>query len=197
MQPNQLLTAAQVSQLAISAGYKPENLRAILDVESSGHGFSTITGRLIIRFEQSWFKREKKDWQNDTAHLAWLNPGSGNQTDQYLAFNNAFAEDPKAAMLSTSIGLPQIMGFHFDELGFKSVGEMWDFAKVSEANQVQLMIRFIKNNPKLDHAVKNGDWPTVAYYYNGAAYKELAAKTNSVPYDLRLAHSAASFSNAA
>jgi len=49
-------------------------------------------------------------------------------------------------MKSTSIGLMQIMGFHFSELGFKTVGEMWDYAKISEKNQIELALKFIKNN---------------------------------------------------
>jgi hypothetical protein len=189
MQPNQLLTIDQVNALAKKAGYDPINLRTILDVESSGHGFSTVTGRLIIQFEPSWFKKTDKEWREHTASGVWLNNGIGNQTQEWDAFNDAFKSNPTAAMLSTSIGLPQVMGFHYSSLGFKAVGDMWDFAKVSEANQVDLMIRFIKLNPKLDKAVKFSNWDDVAYYYNGAGYKELAARTGSLPYNLRLERS--------
>ena len=49
----------------------------------------------------------------------------------------------------------------------------------SEAHQVDLAIRFIKANPKLDKALKNKDWVTVAYCYNGAGYKKFN-------YDARL-----------
>ena len=82
-------------------------------------------------------------------------------------------------MESTSIGMMQVMGFHWKLLGFKSVGEMWDYAKQSEANQVDMAIRFIKSNTKLDAGVRFKNWNTVAYYYNGAKYKDFK-------YDSRL-----------
>ncbi|HCN48796.1 MAG TPA: hypothetical protein DIT10_06845 [Chryseobacterium sp.] len=40
----------------------------------------------------------------------------------FPVFNDAFAKDKDAAMKSTSIGLPQILGIHYKRLGFASVG---------------------------------------------------------------------------
>lgn len=104
---------------------------------------------------------------------AWqiLNGVEG-QTSEYKAFSRAFQFNPDAAMMASSIGLMQVLGEHYNSLGFKTVGEMWDFAKVSEYNQVIIAIRFIKLNKKLDAALKNKDWETFAYYYNGSAYKK-------------------------
>lgn len=189
MLPGQLLTIDQINGLAVAAGYDPAALRAVLDVESDGHGFSSVTGRIIIRFEPTWFKREHKNWASDKTHTVWQNYTGESQTEQWHYFDSAYAEDATAAMLATSIGLGQIMGFHYGDLGFKDVGDMWDFAKASEAHQVDQMIRFIKTIPKLDVALKTYDWATFAYYYNGASYKELAVKMNERPYDERLAHS--------
>jgi hypothetical protein len=66
----------------------------------------------------------------------------------------------------------QVMGFHYRELGFNTVGAMWDFAKINEANQVELGLKFIKSIPALLQALKSKDWAGFAYRYNGAAYKE-------------------------
>ena len=187
MKPNQLLTQEEISHLALTNGYDPASLKAVLEVESAGHGFSSVTGKIIIQFEPAWFKRKALDWQKHNTNTIWQNNGISNQAQEWLAFNDAWKVSPDAAMQSTSIGLPQIMGFHYRLLGFKQVGEMWDFAKVSEANQVAMMIKFIKANPKLDTALKNDDWGTFAYIYNGAGYKELAARTKTMPYDKRLA----------
>jgi hypothetical protein len=74
----------------------------------------------------------------------------------------------------------QVMGFHYAALGFKSVGEMYDFAKKSEKNQVELGLRFVKTKPKLYRALIIGDFPTVAFYYNGTNYR-----VNN--YDVKLA----------
>ena len=104
------------------------------------------------------------------------------QTGEWLAFNDAFSINPDAAMQSTSIGLMQVMGFHYKKLGFATVGAMWDHGKESEANQVDLGLRFIKaaGNEKLFNALKNKDWATFAFYYNGAQYKKFN-------YDTRMA----------
>lgn len=157
------LTDGQIAELACKHGYGFAALKAIIDVESGGIGFSTTTGKIIIQFEPHWFQKYTG---------VRLANGVENQTHEWEAFNKAFKLDPDAAMMSTSIGLMQVMGFHYKMLGFKSVGEMWDFAKISEANQVELAIRFIKSNTKLDGALKSKNWPIVAYYYNGELYKK-------------------------
>ena len=152
-------------------------------VETGGIGFSSFTGRIMIQFEPSWFKKEYADWKADTASKVWLNNGIGNQVQEYAAFNCAYSQDKEAAMLSTSIGIGQVMGFHFRLLGFNRVGDMWTFARVSEANQLELVLRFIKANAKLEKAVKTKNWTLMATYYNGGAFRELAEKNHFTPYD--------------
>lgn len=169
------ITANDISQLATSNGYHPAALEALIKVESGGIGFAEDTGKIIIQFEPSWFKRKSPY----TPSGKWSVNGVERQHNEWIAFNDAFNRDPQAAMESTSIGMMQVMGFHWKALEFSSVGSMWDYAKQSEANQIDLAIRFIKLNKKLDAALKNKDWPTVAYYYNGSAYKKFN-------YDTRL-----------
>ena len=175
----QKLTDSQIAALASKYGYSYAMLKAIIAVESGGIGFSRITGKIIIQFEPSWFKRIYKDWKKFSEGHTWFNNGVDNQDLEWKAFNDAFSIDANAAMQATSIGMMQVMGFHFETLGFNTAGEMWDYAKESEANQVDLALRFIKSNPKLDQAVKNKDCPTIAFYYNGAGYKKFN-------YDARL-----------
>lgn len=172
------LTDSQIRSLALVNGYDYAALRAVIEVESNGNGFAN-NGKLIIQFEPSWFKRTYADWKKADKNSTWINNGVGNQREEWMAFNSAFKQSPAAAMKSTSIGMMQVMGFHCRLLGFKTVGEMWDYAKVSEANQIDLGIRFIKSNNKLDKALKAKDWATFAYYYNGSAYKKYK-------YDTRL-----------
>jgi len=171
----QKLTKDQIIYLAKINGYEYAALKAIIDVESGGKGFAD-DGKIIIQFEPSWFKRKAPY----TPSGLWSLNKVEKQSAEWIAFNNAFTLNADAAMESTSIGLMQVMGFHWKLLGFKSVGEMWDYAKESEANQLEIAIRFIKQNKKLDQALKNKDWATVAYYYNGEKYKQFK-------YDTRLA----------
>lgn len=175
---NTKISNEQIATLAVHYGFEYAALKAIIEVESGGKGFALDTGKILIQFEPSWFKRLSKNWEKSTE--GWLNNKVESQAAEWIAFNAAFQLDPAAAMESTSIGMMQVMGFHWKELGFKSVGEMWDYAKFSEANQIDLALRFILNNPKLTHALKIKDWPTVAYYYNGSGYKKF-------DYDNRLA----------
>lgn len=162
------ITDKQIRQLAEKAGWDYAVLRAIIEVESGGTGFDPRTGKIIIQFEPSWFKRKAPK----APLTAWSRNRVEAQAQEWKAFNDAFAIDANAAMESTSIGLMQVMGFHYKLLGFKTVGAMWDFAKESEANQVELAIRFIKSNAKLERAVILKDFPTVAFYYNGSGYKK-------------------------
>lgn len=173
------LTSSQIILLANDSGYEPSALNSVIKTESSGHGFSDKTGRIIIQFEKSWFKRKYSDWSKHSVGHTWINNGVSDQSNEWIAFNDAYGINANAAMESTSIGMMQVMGFHWKLLGFKSVGEMWEYAKKSEANQVDLGIRFIKSNPKLNAALVNKDWATFAYYYNGSGYKEFK-------YDIRL-----------
>lgn len=168
----QKLTKEQIQSIATKNGYTFNNLNAVVKVESGGVGFDPRTGKIIIQFEPSWFKRHKKDWQADLKNMTWQSNKVEDQSKEWKAFNSAFASDANSAMKSTSIGLMQVMGFHWKLLGFKSVGEMWDFAKVSEANQLEIAIRFIKSNKKLDLALRTGDAATFAYHYNGELYKK-------------------------
>ncbi|THU34880.1 N-acetylmuramidase family protein [Niastella caeni] len=174
-----LLTNAQINDLAVNNGYEYRVLKSIIQVESGQHGFHPVTGKIIIQFEPSWFKRLYKGWAGETRHITWQSNKVGNQNAEWKAFNSAFAVNADAAMKSTSIGMMQLMGFHYAETGFKKVGDMWDFAKESEYNQVLLAIKWIKTVRSLDLAIKNKDWQKIAYYYNGANYR-------SFRYDTRL-----------
>lgn len=173
------LTTEQIKALAAKYGLTYAQLRAVIGVESGGIGFSATTGKIIIQFEPSWFKRNKADWKKDTKNVTWQTNGVENQTEEWRAFNSAFASDANAAMKSTSVGLMQVMGFHWKLLGFKDVGAMWDFTKESEANQLELGLKFISSNPKMLKALKTNDWATFSYYYNGEQYRKFN-------YDTRL-----------
>lgn len=165
------LTDDQIKLLALCNHYEYAALRAVIEVESNGNGFA-LHDKITIQFEPSWFKRSYADWKKADKNSSWINNGVGDQTEEWRAFNSAFRQNPVAAMKSTSIGLMQVMGFHYSLLGFKTVGEMWDFAKVNEANQLILGIRFIKSDSKMDKALKTGAWATFAYHYNGELYKK-------------------------
>jgi hypothetical protein len=160
------ITNAQIDTLAHSSGLEYATLKAIIEVESGGVGFAPDTGKIIIQFEPVWFRR----MEPYTPSGLWSLNKVERQAQEWKAFNSAFAVNPDHAMQSTSIGMMQVMGFHFHILDFDTVGDMWDYAKVSEYNQVDLALRFIKSNRYLYLAFKHRNWALAASYYNGKYY---------------------------
>lgn len=160
-----MITENEYSELSCKFNIELSSIKAIDSVESNGKGFDSTTGKIVIQFEPSYFKKLSK-----LVSGLWSTNKVDVQSQEWLAFNDAFYKDANAAMESTSIGRMQVMGVHWKRLGFKSVGEMWDFAKKSEANQLWLGLKFIETDSRLITALRNKDWKTVAYLYNGKNY---------------------------
>ena len=171
-----------IKKYASKFGIEWEVGAAFVEVESGGVGFDKTTGKIIIQFEPAWFRKKAPYAPSGK----WSINKVERQSQEWIAFNDAFAKNPDAAMESTSIGLGQIMGFHYKRLGFKSVGAMWDDAKISEEKQILQMFMFILTDKKLLNALKAKDWHLVASIYNGAGYKELAKKYGREPYNISM-----------
>jgi len=158
-------------------------IAAFISVETGGQGFNPATGKIIIQFEPVWFKRKAPfapsgEWSVNKVDV---------QSKEWAAFNDAFKKDRNAAMLSTSIGLGQIMGFHFARLGYSSVGEMWDDSKKGVERQIWQICKFIATDPGLQTAIIKKDWRAVASIYNGSGFRDIAKKYKRVPYDESMA----------
>lgn len=185
------ITNEQIKEIAKNNGIEYAALKAFIEVESGGIGFATDTNKIIIQFEPAWFKKKAPfspsgKWSVNTVDR---------QSKEWEAFNSAFSINPDAAMESTSIGMGQIMGFHFKTLGYKTVGEMWDDAKRGEYHQVLQMVRFIRSNKSLYKALVNKNWHLVATYYNGGGYLDLAKKIGRTPYNISLANAYKKYSS--
>lgn len=172
----------QIKEIAENNGLTYAILKAFIEVESGGKGFDAKTGKIIIQFEPSWFRKKAPYAPSG----AWSVNKVDVQDKEWIAFNDAFKKNSDAAMGSTSIGLPQIMGFHWKRLGYSSVGAMWDDFKRGEYQQVLALVRFIKTDTNLLKALKDKNWHMVASIYNGAKYKEMAKKWGREPYDISL-----------
>jgi len=157
-------------------------LMAFISVESGGRGFCQTTGKIIIQFEPAWFSRKAPYAPSGSWSLNKIE----RQSKEWEAFNSAFSHNPDAAMESTSIGLPQIMGFHWKRLEYNSVGDMWDYFKKSETHQIKALIKFIETDKKLFKALTEKDWHMVAYIYNGSGYAALAHKIGREPYNISM-----------
>lgn len=160
-----MITENEYKHLALEFGISVSKVKAIDFVESNGQGFGLKTGKIKIQFEPHYFKRISM-----LVSGLWSANKVEVQSKEWKAFNDAFKMNPNAAMESTSIGRMQVMGEHWKRLGFKSVGDMWDFAKDSEMNQLWLGLKFIETDNRLFKAVEIWDTKKVAYYYNGKNY---------------------------
>jgi hypothetical protein len=160
-----MISQEQYIGLANYFGISVSKVKAIDFVESNGQGFDPKTGKIKIQFEPHYFKRISR-----LVSGLWSSNKVDIQSKEWEAFNDAFKKNPKAAMESTSIGRMQVMGEHWKRLDFKSVNEMWDFAKKSESNQLWLGLKFISTDSKLFDAVKKWNCKEVALRYNGKNY---------------------------
>ena len=183
-----------IRKVAKAFNLHPAALAAFIDTESGGKGFAD--GKIIIQFEPSHFvkyakgeyDRYKKGQSSYKAEwLVVLGNRVQNQQAEWLAFNAAWKISAYAAMMATSIGMGQIMGFNYERLGFANVGLMWDSAKSGYEAQVWQIAQFIKTDSVLYNALKIGDWHTVAVRYNGTGYKALAARLGREPYNITMA----------
>ena len=172
-----------VRLVACNNNLEPAALAAFIEVESGGKGFDEKTGKILIQFEPIWMKRLAPY----TPSGAWSVNKVDVQSKEWIAFNNAFSKNPNKAMEATSIGLGQIMGFHYKRLGYTTVGAMWDDAKKGLEQQINQIAKFILTDKKLLYALKVGDWHTVASIYNGAEYAKMAKKWGREPYNISMA----------
>lgn len=175
----------RIKEVAREFGFEWRVIASFIEVETGGRGFDPATKKIIIQFEPAWFRKHEPyapsgNWSVNKVDV---------QSKEWIAFNNAFAINKESAMKSTSIGLGQIMGFHYARLGYKSVGEMWDDAKKSIDRQLWQICQFLKTDRKLLIAIQQKDWHTVASIYNGSGYKELAKKYGRVAYDISMERS--------
>ena len=168
-------------KVAQTFGFETAVLLAFIEVETGGKGFNS-DGKIMIQFEPAWFKKlapyaPSGKWSVNKVEV---------QSQEWKAFNDAFAKNPDKAMQSTSIGLGQIMGFNFKRLGFASVGAMWDDAKKGLENQIIQIAKFINTDAKLKQAILDRDWFKIASIYNGSGFLALAKKYGREPYNISM-----------
>lgn len=165
-------------------------IRAVDEVESRGGGFDS-QGRVKILFERHKFwlyapKNKRNEWRSIYPNICNPNSGGyGKESAQYGRFSQAFALDPKAAMLSCSWGRYQIMGFNYAICGYKTIDEFVDAMKTGEGEQLLAFCAFVEAN-HLGDEIRGHKWAAFARGYNGAAYK----KNN---YDTKLSNAYSKF----
>ncbi len=93
-----------------------------------------------------------------------------NNKDQAKAWETlaaAYKLDPAAALMATSWGMFQIMGFNFAACGYATVTEFAAAMKVNAGQQLMAFVGFCRKKPALVRAMKNKDYAGMATQYNG------------------------------
>lgn len=162
-----------------ATGVDPRVLLAVALVETRGVALAVFDGRAepLIRFEGHYFDRLLSDPARQRARAEGLahpragavaNPGA--QSARWRLFERAARIDPAATIASTSWGLCQVMGAHWQALGFSSAEELRRTARLSVDGQFAIGARFLTLG-HLDRRLADGDHAGFARRYNGPGYK--------------------------
>lgn len=171
-------TADEIEKVAREFDLEPKALLAIAEVESAGQVFARIDGRNepLIRFEGHYFDRRLSGDRQEAARTGGLaSPVAGavanprSQVERWQLIGRAAEIDRQAAYESTSWGLGQVMGSHWQWLGFDTVDGLVEEARSGAAGQARLMARYIDKSG-LTTALNNHDWEAVGHGYNGPGF---------------------------
>ena len=168
----------QIEAVALEWGFDAAALLAIAEVESGGRVFADIDGRPepLIRWEGHYFDRRLAGDARATARAARLAhplagavPNPKTQTGRWQLLARAEAITRNAAYESVSWGIGQVMGAHWQHLGYASVEALVAEARLDATGQARLMARFIDKNG-LRPALEGEDWRGFAHGYNGPGF---------------------------
>lgn len=183
------LTEDQIQSQAKALGIEAVALKAVIEVECKGTGFNADNTPVIL-FERHVMRQRLI--ANDQSKIAdqmmikrpdlcsKTSGGYGLYSAQHGRLNAAAQYHRVSALESASWGIGQVMGYHWEALGYASLQSFINAMYKDEASQLDAMCRYIKVNG-LINALKNKDWKAFARGYNGSDY----AKNN---YDVKLAN---------
>lgn len=180
---------------------EPAIATSVLCVESSGKGFEDC--RVIIRFENHvfwkyWGKNnallfngyfafdKKKPWRGHVfkgKNNVWVDFHKIGQQGEWEVFKFARDLNEKAAIDSISMGMPQIMGFNFGRVGYKSEQEMFDAFSTELRSQIIGLFDFVGIGTKMCIALQNKDFLTFAKLYNGPGNAEIYSNKIKTNYE--------------
>jgi hypothetical protein len=133
-----------------------ETALAVFLVESN-LAYDPRTGLVIIRFEPHIFRRKAGQ------EVAF---SRGGQQAEWRNLSQAFDLDADAALMSTSYGLPQLMGFNWQVTRHLSVRAMVLAFQDSCDEQVAGFFNFVEQNGLVRY-ILNADWRGFTRRYNG------------------------------
>lgn len=184
---SRLMRESDLVAAAKQLGVPLASIKAVNAVESNGSGFLP-DGRVSILFERHVFYARLPTHGVDPAPHALRFPGIVNPkrggyaggAAEHARLATAAQVCRAAALESASWGAFQIMGFHWQALGYESVEAFVASQQESEGAQLAAFVKFIEADPALHKALTGRKWAVFARGYNGPAYAENL-------YDVKLA----------
>lgn len=183
-----LLKHADLLQASLRLGVPVAAVYALNEVESKGRGFLD-NGKPVILYERHvmynrlQLVRSTADDQEQLLQRALLlakqapalvNPKAGGYiggTAEHQRLAQARQLDDVAALESASWGAFQVMGYHWQRLGYASIHDFVAEMNSSEAEHLEVFVRYIEADTNLLKALKAQKWATVAKLYNGPDYQ--------------------------
>jgi hypothetical protein len=160
---------------AAKIGCEIEAIMAVAEVESRGGGFNP-DGTPKTLFEGHWFHRFTKgkfsQSHPDISYPTWTKKFYGRTWQEEKArLEKACSLDRTAALMSTSWGMFQIMGFNHARCGFKTVQQFVNAMYKDENAQLEAFTQFIISSGLADE-LRDRRWTDFARLYNGPGFAE-------------------------
>ena len=175
------LTIRHMQEGADLLGLPLATMATVAQVESIGEGFTTDM-RPVVLFERHVFYKQLTKHQGKAtadqmaAHYPNLvNPKRGGYAGgaaEWERLQLAISLHRDAAIESASWGMFQIMGYHWQPLGFASASDWLAAMQRSEVDHLTALCRFIQQDAAMHKALQGRKWADFARRYNGPAYKE-------------------------
>ena len=161
-------------------------IRAVSDVEARGDGFlwdeTAEEWRIKILFERHvMYKRLKAKYGRSKAinYIRQFPDVVNSRSGGYIGGNAEHKRLAKARRIEKNIGLEsaswgmfQIMGYHWQSLGYQSAVDFVLTLSKGEPEQLEAFCRFIEQDKRLLNAIRAKDWDLFARVYNGKDYKK-------------------------
>lgn len=183
---DKLLSEQDLIDFSLKYGLELAAVKAVNEIESSGKGF-LLDGRPKILFEGHVFWKQLKNrgvnpvvFVNDyTKNVLFENANrqyyvGGSQEYSRLEKAAGMSDLPAfhdAAYAAASWGAFQIMGYHFEALGYPSVDAFVSTMYEHEREHLAAFGLFLQVNNLLTH-LKNKNWDQFAKGYNGPSYAQ-------------------------
>jgi hypothetical protein len=161
-------------------GVETAVLLAFLEVEAAGRGFDNKARPKMLRETHIFYRKLGAGAKRDQAVAKGLATKAWTKNygrDSYPDLAEMMKIDARAALLSCSWGLPQIMGFNHAAAGFTGVEQMVEAMKQGEREQLLAFSQLLKSwkmAPMLTGKdfTQADSWKQAAQKYNGAGYAE-------------------------